>query len=262
MTETQYDRAEEDLISRLQKMRERECGHVQVIQSGSSEEENPMDDPVERSISSERERAREEYRTYCNIVKLVKYSPRSYVGSKLSLGSIHMGKVCERGDDINASPPFVRCNLSDHIGDDGRFDLVAFVKLNQRTFPTIFQLVVCLSSIRTNEVGCERFFSTAGYVSCPRRTNLKVRNYECLATLKANIHNVFIDERWVVDQYLMMEKGKEWKELETDDDLRVLNLEQEMLAESLGVSPDTLPAIEATEVVIEIDAADDDLLIT
>jgi hypothetical protein len=65
----------------------------------------------------------------------------------------------------------------------------------------------------------------------------------------------------VVEQYLTMEKNKSWSDLDTDDDMRVLTLEREMLAESLGVSPDTLPTIadsdsvgEGEEEVIEIDS--------
>ena len=218
-----------------------------------------MDDPIVKSFSSERERAKDEFRIYCNIVKPRKHAPRTYVGTVLRLGCIKMGKVETRGDDIKASHPFVTCNLSSFIGDDGRFNLVSFLELQRATFPTLYKLAVCLGSVRTNEVGCERFFSTAGYVSCPRRTSLKVRNYECLATLKANIRNVFIDEQWVINQYLMMEHKKSWSDLDKDgDDLRVLKLERELLAESLGVSPDTLvEAIEeepVTEVeVIEID---------
>lgn len=140
-------------------------------------------------------------------------------------------------------PPFIPCNFSDLIGIDGRFDLVRFFKLQQVSFPFLYKLSVCLASIRTNEVGCERFFSTAGYVSCPRRTSLNVRNYECLATLRSNMQNVYIDQEWVVNQYMSKEKLKSWNELESTDDMNVLKLERQLLAESLGVSADSLPAI-------------------
>ena len=235
MTEAQYDSAEEELIGRLQLMRERECGHVEAVLLGSDVEVDSLDDPVVKSVSSERERAKDEYRIYCNLVKPVKYGPRTYDGTTLMLGSIQMGKVATKGDDIHESPPFVSCNLATFIMDYGRFDLVGFLKLQQVVFPTIYKLAVCLSSIRTNEVGCKRFCSTVGYVSCPRRTRLKVRNYECLATLKANIRHIYIDEDWVVTKYQTMEEEKSWNDLETSDDLTVLNLEQNIMAESRGV---------------------------
>jgi hypothetical protein len=151
--------------------------------------------------------------------------------------------VLERGEDIKASPPFITCNLADYISDEGHFDLVTFLQLQEKVFPTLYKLAVCLAAIRTNEVGCERFFSIAGYVSCPRRTSLKVRNYECLASLKANIRNVYIDQQWVVDQYLLLEKKKSWAHLDSEDDMLVLKLEREMLAESMGVSLDSMPSI-------------------
>lgn len=165
---------------------------------------------------------------------------------------IRMGKVLTRGEDIKALPPFVTCNLADFIGDDGRFNLVEFLKLQQIFFPILYKLAVCLASIRTNEVGCERFFSTAGYVSSPRRTSLNVRNYECLATLRSNMQNVYLDEDWVVKQYMTMEKAKSWNVLESTEDMNVLNLERELLAESLGVSAATFPPISDTEAAIEV----------
>ena len=72
---------------------------------------------------------------------------------------------------------------------------------------------------------------------------MNVRNYECLATLKANIRNIFIDERWVVEKYLAMEAAKSWDDFETENDMTVLNLEREVLAEHLGVSTADLPPI-------------------
>jgi hypothetical protein len=176
--------------------------------------------------------------------------------SSASLPSDTTTRRPAKGDDIRASAPFVTCNLSDFIGDDGRFDLVSFLELQKACFPTLYKLAVCLSAIRTNEVGCERFFSIAGYVSCPRRTSLKVRNYECLATLKANIQNVFIDEQWVVDQYLLMEKGRSWKDLDNKNDMEVLTLERELHAESMGVSPDALPPIIDLEPIINVEVAE------
>ena len=157
MTQQQYDNAEEELISRLQLMRERECGHVEAILVDGNEVVNLLDDPVEKTTSTERERVKDEYRIYCNVVKPIKYGPCSYTGSTLKLRSIQMGKVATKGDDIIASHPFVPCNLATYIMDDGRFNLVSFLQLQQAVFPTLYKLEVCLSSIRTNEVGCEHF---------------------------------------------------------------------------------------------------------
>jgi hypothetical protein len=97
---------------------------------------------------------------------------------------------------------------------------------------------------------------------CPRRTSLKVRNYECLATLKINMQHVFIDERWVVNQYLMMEQKKAWRQLDDDDDMNVLNLEREMLAELLGVDMESLPTLCESDHVQEAEVIEIDELAT
>ena len=58
---------------------------------------------------------------------------------------------------------------------------------------------------------------------------------------------VYINEEWVVQQYLKMEKAKSWKEMDSKQDLRVLTLERELLAESLGVTTDALHGIDDDE---------------
>jgi hAT family C-terminal dimerisation region len=258
MNKTQYEHAEEDLLTRMQLMRERESGIVVMVDTSSDDYDSEcMDDPVVRCLSTEREKAKEEFRVFCNVCKMQRNRPRSYVGNTLQLGPkdmrapIVMGKVGVRGEDIRASQPFVTCNLADFINDDGRFNLAAFFHLQRECFPTLYKLSVCLASIRTNEVGCERFFSMAGYVSCPRRTRLNVRNYECLSALRSNMQRVYIDESWVVDMYLKMEKEKTWNELQADDDMRVLHLEQQLLAETLGCNVSALPPIRDDSPLLE-----------
>jgi hAT family C-terminal dimerisation region len=252
MTSQQYKCAEHKLLGRMQMMYEKESGsaiYVHDSSDGSDNDSACFDDPIVRSLSTERDKAITEFGIFCNLCKKHRNRPKSYVGETLSLGPcdmrhpITMGKVALKGDDIAGYPPFVPCNLADFIEDDGRFNLLDFMELQKNIFPILHKLVVCMSSIRTNEVGCERFFSTAGYVSCPRRTSLNVRNYECLAALRSNMKQVFIDEKWVVQKYLEMEKAKSWATLDSNDDMRVLELERELLAESLGVNIDSLPAV-------------------
>jgi hypothetical protein len=47
-------------------------------------------------------------------------------------------------------------------------------------------------------------------------------------------------------QHFQMEKTKSWKDFDAGDDMRALTLERELLAESLGVSSETLPPITET----------------
>ena len=105
-------------------------------------------------------------------------------------------------------------------------------------------------------MGCERFFSVAGYVSNPRRTSLKVRNYEAIAMLKRNMQHIYIDEKWVVHKYMRMEKGKDWDSLETQQDDLVVALEQEIYANENGVDIDLQERNEPNEPIepIEVDS--------
>ena len=57
------------------------------------------------------------------------------------------------------------------------------------------------------------------------------------------MQHVYMDENWVVEQYLKMEKEKSWNNLDSENDMLVLNLEREALAETLGAGVHTLPAI-------------------
>jgi hypothetical protein len=209
---------------------------------GEDSNNDNFDDPSIKTHSTERKKALEEYRIFCNICKKQQNRPQTYVGTTVKLGHltmsrpIEMGKVATRGEDIRAYPPFVQCTLANFVGDKGRFDLVGFLKLQKNCFPALFKLSVCIASIRTNEVGCKRFFSMAGCVSCPRRTRLNVRNYKYLS-------KVFIDKRWVVAKYILMERTKAWCDLESEDDLRVSKFERELQAKTLGVNQASMPPI-------------------
>ena len=174
--------------------------------------------------------------------QMSRHFPKSYKpGSERKLGDwIKIGTVEEKGDDIRASRPFIQCNLADFMSEGGHFNLVHFFSLQKDSYPYIYKLVVCMASIRTNEVGCERFFSSAGYVSDPRRTSLKVRNYEAIAMLKRNMQNVYVNEEWVVQQYLEREKTKNWDKNQTADDKAMYELERDILVDQLGVNVEPL----------------------
>jgi hypothetical protein len=83
----------------------------------------------------------------------------------------------------------------------------------------------------------------AGYFSCLGCTGLNVRNYKCLSTLRSNMRKVLIDKRWVVKKYIVMERTKAWCDLESEDDLLVLEFERELQAKTLGVNQASMPPI-------------------
>ena len=216
-----------------------------------------MGDVYEQPASSERQSAVREFMLYCQITKDSSKYPKKLKPGTISLGSIELGPVEERGDDLNASPPFVTCNLADFIDSTGYFDLVEILGKNRKSFPYLYKLACCLASLRTNEVGCERFFSTAGYVSNPRRTRLNVGNYEAIAMLKHNIHHVYINEEWVANQYMTMEKEKSWDSVDQHNDNLVASLERELYAEESGMPMEDLPP-EPQELELPAEPEDDD----
>jgi hypothetical protein len=109
--------------------------------------------------------------------------------------------------------------------------------------------------MRMNEVGCERFFSIAGYVSNPRRTRLKVKHYKAMAMLKRNMQQIYINEDWVVEQYQHMEKTKGWESMETQNDQLVGDLEAELYAEDFGVPVEALQLEDLEELETPVAAA-------
>jgi hAT family C-terminal dimerisation region len=243
MTLEQYTKAETGLVMRLQLMRENESGVKALIATtqGSTTQTDAFDDEYEHPISSEQQEAYSEWWRYCRLVKGSRHFPKSFKPEGLlEIGPIRFGVVVEPGDDIDANPPFKKCNLADFIDKTGYFNLVKFLGFNRHVFPFLYKLACCLAATRMNEVGCERFFSIAGYVSNPRRTKLKVRHYEAMAMLKRNMQQIYIDEDWVVEQYTALEKTKTWDSLEVANDRLVGDLEAEIFAEEIGVPVEAL----------------------
>jgi hypothetical protein len=225
----------------------------------SSSSDDEMDDVYDLPASSERQAATNEWLQYCSIVKKHNKFPTFKKKGLIDLGKVQVGIVEERGRDIEASHPFRKCNLADFIDKTGYFDLVKFLAFNKQSFPYLHKLACCIASMRTNEVGCEQFFSIAGYVSNPRRASLKVKHYECMAMLKHNLQQVYVDEDWVAKEYLSTEKNKGWDESETKNDELVDKLEKELLAEDLGVDMEMTGADEQEVVEVEdSDETDDD----
>jgi hypothetical protein len=56
------------------------------------------------------------------------------------------------------------------------------------------------------------------------------------------MRKVFIDKRWVVEKYILMERTKAC-DLEPEDNLRVLEFERELQAKTLGVNQLSMPPI-------------------
>ena len=59
-----------------------------------------------------------------------------------------------------------------------------------------------------SETDYERVFDISGYVLSPKRAQLGVRNYEGIAMLSHNMQLVYIDEDWVVKEYIQHAKKR------------------------------------------------------
>jgi hypothetical protein len=214
MTKQLYTMAESQPIARIQAMRETESGARIIlpkkVASGGQNSVDTLDNEYDQPISSEHQAAVNEWLQYQRVVKFGRYFPKKYKKEELvEIGDIRFGIIEERGEDIDATHPFKKCNLAAFIDNKGYFDQVKFIGYNCDFFPFIYKLACCLALMRVNKVGCERFFSIAGYVSNPRRTSLKVRHYKALAMLKHNIQKIYVDKDWVVEQYMTLEKNKD-----------------------------------------------------
>ncbi len=141
-----------------------------------------------------------------------------------------VGPVEENGKDLPSGK-----NLGNYVDTKGRMDVLQFYKDHKKDLPYLWIIVQWEAARRVVEVGCEQFFDLSGYVSRPRRTKLRVRTYERLAMLTSIEQNVFIDDNWVVNEYLnRCEKGK-WTKQGNDDALKCWNLERIINAEEMGV---------------------------
>ena len=83
-------------------------------------------------------------------------------------------------------------------------------------------------------MACERFFSLSGYVSASRRTRLGVRTYERLCLLALILNTVYIDDEWVVKEYLRRCKEGAWKKENTKEAHMCWNLERVIQVELMG----------------------------
>ena len=92
MTDEQFENAYDDLIDRLQTMREAELG-INITTSetpSNSQKRDDMDDVYEQPASSERQSAVREFMLYCQITKDSSKYPKKLKPSSISLGSIQL----------------------------------------------------------------------------------------------------------------------------------------------------------------------------
>ncbi|EJK70392.1 hypothetical protein THAOC_08255 [Thalassiosira oceanica] len=130
--------------------------------------------------------------------------------------------------------------------------MLKFYSDHKAVFPVLWIQSQCEESRRVVEVGCERFFNLAGYISSPRRTNLGVRTYERLAMLSCLLRKVYVDEEWVAQEYLRRCKAGAWKSEQDEESLKCWNLERIIESELIGAP---VPVDLTMEEFVEVDAS-------
>jgi len=140
----------------------------------------------------------------------------------------------QRGVDLPSKK-----NLAEFLDKKGRMDLLKFYQSHKDQFPNILTIIQREASRRAVEVDCERFFGLSGYISQPRRSRLNVRNYERLAMLAYIMQSVFIDPKWVAEEYLRRCKAGKWKKGSAEDSLKCYNFERIVDAEIFGLEAPT-----------------------
>jgi hypothetical protein len=116
MSNSQYEAAEAKLLLQLQTMRENESGDRTLIPkgtgSGGEYSVDTLDDKYDQPVSSEHQAAMNEWIQYHRIVKTSRHFPKKLKKKGLvKIGEIRFGVIEERGEDLDASHPFKKCNL-------------------------------------------------------------------------------------------------------------------------------------------------------
>jgi hypothetical protein len=237
MTEGQYRHARSKVLSMMHDIMDKDA--TIHIASSSDDESNSSDDSDENvplSGSSNYNKVAEEFGKFERF-KMKKYLPRiepttsgvlqgEYNGK---MKKLWIGKVEKAGKDLPSGR-----NLASYIDSRGRMKLLSFYSDHKKLFPTLFCLLQKEASRRVVEVGCERLFGLAGYVSSPRRTRLNVRTYERLSMLTMIIPSLYIDIDWVASEYMRRSKEKAWDQDQDLESVKCWNLERLIDAETRG----------------------------
>jgi hypothetical protein len=100
-----------------------------------------------------------------------------------------------------------------------RFDFGQFWLDHRADFPNLFKIAMKRASHQNNKVLSKTFLSHTGFLSCPLRSTTRSKHYLILVLNYHYVKEVYIDESWIVSEYLKRTKGKLW-----DDSLGHLEL--------------------------------------
>ena len=237
MTAKQYKYARNTVVRAIQDELEAASPVIEIDDSGSYDSADgcvqPLEDhhyqQAEKELSQLEMYAQSKYRPTLKYDRCI--SGTNENGTKFEIGC---GPVVQRGVDLPSKK-----NLAEFLDKKGRMDLLKFYQSHKDQFPNILTIIQREASRRAVEVDCERFFGLSGYISQPRRYRLNVRNYERLAMLAYIMQSVFIDPKWVAEEYLRRCKAGKWKKGSAEDSLKCYNFERIVDAEIFGLEAPT-----------------------
>ena len=124
-------------------------------------------------------------------------------------------------------------------------------------FPKLYLYVLKIAAIKTTEVGCERLFSSSGYASASRRTNLGTRHFERSSLVSEGKKKAFLNTDGAVATYIRKKKLHDLMEKVLRDDMEFLKREYGEKSSNEEVCGDEESA-ETIEELVEIDGSEDD----
>lgn len=229
MPETQYNKAQQDLLEKMQDILDRKnpivatitvdssnsssCGSDskgETSKNSSSSSSSSEDEETPTIVNSNHAIAKEQFQRYMTwhqkkfLPEMDKVKSQTIYGGGKGNNKgkkMRIGPVLKKGKDLPSGK-----NIADYIDKLGRMDVVTFAENHKDEFGIIWLVVQCEASRCVVEVGCERFLNLSGYVSSAKRTRLGVRNYERLAMLASTVQNVYVDVEWVAKEYLTRTK--------------------------------------------------------
>ena len=133
---------------------------------------------------------------------------------------IKFGEVIFPGSDLPSGH-----NLSNYV-ESGRFNLLDFFDNKKVQFIYLATESEKHAAYTLYETDCEQFFNISGYVFSPKLEWIGVRNYEDTAMLSYNMQSVYIDEDWVVKEYIWRVKKRDWDNKQAWRDKQFIELKK------------------------------------
>jgi len=118
------------------------------------------------------------------------------------------------------------------MDEKGGYDIVRYLNDFSDRFPALSHVGIGqICPHITTKVDCESLFSTAGFMSHPRRGRTGIRTYERLVMGKHSLQRIYCHIPSVYRLYMERHNKGDWDETENREDERFLEVEREIWEE-------------------------------